>query len=105
MLPIATSADQILSANDLGEKTVPVPEWGCSVVVRELDVLETVAISESTTDEKGRTDIAQNWVKTFLAGVVKPQFTPDTAQKLLKKNGNAFYRVVKAIQGGPKKKD
>lgn len=102
VLPIAETFAQILAANKAREAEpiiVPCPEWGLSIVVRQLDVKTSIRIGESTSDEKGKTNIPDNLKKTFFAGVVKPIVSPDDLDSLLELNNTAFMRVIKAING------
>jgi hypothetical protein len=103
-LPVAESFAAILSANGLiGEKTIDIPEWGIAVVVRELDVATAIKISESSTDSKGNTNVVDNWVKTVVAGMVRPQIGPAEAEQMHRLNYNAFLRILHAIRGDAKK--
>jgi hypothetical protein len=97
--PVAESFAQIRAADLRPETIVPVPEWGLSVVVRELDVATMLKIGNSSLDSKGKTDVQQNLMLTFAAGVVKPPVGPGDAERLHELSSNAFMRVVKAIQG------
>lgn len=84
---ILESVDAILSAQSEG-KTVSVPEWGGSVVVRELtynEVQKLVALTE------GREAFV------LVTAVVKPTFTDEQAQKVIDTKGNAGLARVLAV--------
>lgn len=52
-MPLLTR-DAILSASDVREEDVPVPEWGGTVRVRGLTGKQRKALSESLLDQKGQ---------------------------------------------------
>lgn len=72
---------------------IDVPEWGGSVLLQELTLRQQQDIAAST---KGGNDTSIA-VKTFLEGVVDPQFTAADAEALEQKGVAAFKRIVEAI--------
>lgn len=100
-LPRARSFDDLRQANKRLQEPQPldVPELGYSIMARELDVGETILISDSTSDEKGNVNTLQNWIKTIVAGVVEPTIGPAEAEEMAKWNFPAFNRIRKFIQG------
>ena len=77
------------------QQEIDVPEWGGSVVIQELTLTQQQAIASSVAPNgRGNADTA---VKTFIEGVIDPQFDAADAEALAKTGVAAFQRVVNAI--------
>lgn len=102
-LPRATSADQLFQVDDRPAREIEVPEWGCSVLVRELDAKTMALISRSTSNDKGDIDTVEFSARVMLEGIVDPKLEPHHLEMLKSRSNSAFLRVYNAISG--KKKD
>jgi len=96
-LPLAENADEIFEIDDRPERIIEVPEWGKSVVVRELDAKTMAIITKSTTDEKGNIDSVEFSSRVILEGMVKPKLSPAHIEKLKARSNRAFLRVYNEI--------
>lgn len=101
-LPVAQSADELFAIDDRPERTVEIPEWGRSVVVRELDARTMALISKSTTDEKGNIDHIEFSARVVMEGIVKPRLSPAHLDKLKERSNSAFLRIYTEISGKKK---
>jgi hypothetical protein len=97
-LPIAESFDVILACNDRPEETIDIPEWGCSVVVREPDAETMVRISASS-ERDGKMDTLDYMSKVIVAGVVRPAMSAAHVEALKKKSNTAVLRLFNRITG------
>ena len=101
-LPIATNADQIFERNDRPEKTISVPEWGCSIVARPLDARTVSVISASTTNAKGETDSLEFAARYMFESVIQPKMEPRHIEMIKERNNIVFLRVYGEIAGKKK---
>ncbi|HCN89508.1 MAG TPA: hypothetical protein DIT28_10080 [Oxalobacteraceae bacterium] len=98
MLPIASSAAQILSADDLVTEVVEVSQWGCAVRVRSMTAKDRDAFSESIpVDEAGTMDTT-NYRSKLLARCIVDEggnllFTEDQVDALANKSAGAILTV------------
>lgn len=100
------SKDDILEANDLVTKTVEVPEWGGSVMVRSMNGTDRDAFESTlvTVDDKGvRTpDLANMRAKLVAMTVVDESgnrmFDEKDIGMLARKSAAALERVFSAAQ-------
>lgn len=102
-LPMASTAEELLSFDDRPERIVEMPEWGFSVVVREPDMKTFLLISKSTVGDDGKPDTAEMMARTILEGVVKPAIGVHLLEKLKEKSSAAILRLYKEISDGKKK--
>jgi hypothetical protein len=100
-LPRATSADQLFAIDDRPPVELDVPEWGCSIVVRELDAATMATISKSTS-RGNDVDSEEFSARVVFAGIVEPALEPHHIELLKKRNHMAFKRVFDAIVGKKK---
>lgn len=91
------SVDEIVAAQDLGEKEIEVPEWGGSVVIRGLGYGEVVAIREAATAADGREDEQVFGRLMFAAAFVTPSLTEEQAALLVNKSAAAVTRINNEI--------
>lgn len=102
-LPVKT-AQEILDLEDRPVFPVEVPEWGCTVMVRELDAEEFLEVNETSRSAITRkVDSTKLITRTIAYGCVEPSFTPVQALLLMKKSNNAINRLFGAINNGKKK--
>lgn len=106
--------DQILSADDLKQESVPVPEWGGDVLVRgldgeERDAYEATIISQRGTDVKMNLNNARAKLvqRSVVDGVGSRLFDESDVKRLAKKSAAALQRVydVAARLSGLSKED
>ncbi len=104
MAMILTRED-ILSAPDLQQETVAVPEWGGSVFVRGLDGMQRDSFERSMVDIKGKDSVVNyaNFRGKMVARSVvdengKRVFKDSDAENLGKKSGKALGRVFDVAQ-------
>lgn len=97
--------DAILSAEDLRTETVEVPEWGGTVMVRELSAKERDEYETSIVSVKGTKldiDPVNMRAKLVSMGCVDEDgnrlFTLDDAEDLGKKSSTALDRIYDKIQ-------
>jgi len=101
------SAADIWAAKDIREEEVEVPEWGGSVRVRGLDLVQIAAVADAATKLNRRTgrdeaDRKLLMLYTLIEGVVEPKLSYDDAAQLEKKSAVAVTRIVQAINAlGP----
>jgi hypothetical protein len=93
---MALTAEQILSADDMGLKKVHVPEWGGDVFIRVMSVGERDAYERKWIG-KNETGI-DNFRTQYLAGVLcdeagKLLFTRDQIDALAQKSGAVMGRL------------
>lgn len=86
------SREQVLQAVPRRE-TVEVPEWGGAVIIQELTVAQQEAIAKSS-KAKGDADAG---LKTFLEGVVEPEFEPGDYDALRERGAAGMTRVLARI--------
>lgn len=102
-LPVKT-AQEILDLDDRQAFPVEVPEWGCTVMCRELDAEEALEVSETSRSTITRKMDSKKLIsRTIAAGCVEPVFTAVQALQLMKKSNNAINRLFNAINDGKKK--
>lgn len=97
--------EDILKAQDLPRKSVDVPEWGGSVLVRGLSGVERDAFEASVVSQEGKRQVVN--MKNLRARLValacvdeegKALFAPEDAEALGKKSASALERVFKMAQ-------
>lgn len=89
--------EEILSAHDLVEKTVSVPEWGGEVVVRGFSKAKQQALRREATDAEGNLDSDKVEMLMFCYGIVDPEISSESYLALRDKNAGAIDRVLKEI--------
>jgi hypothetical protein len=102
-LPRATSAADIINkAASVATYELPVPAWGCTLLIQKLKKEKEVQIRKAslTWDTKGRiskTDDALSEKMLFQACVVEPSFTMEDIEALWQTDAETVNIVVKAI--------
>lgn len=91
--------EAILSAPDIIEKEIDIPEWGGSVLIRTLTKAQQVKLRKEATVD-GHLDENRLEILIFVHGVVEPQFTADDHDKLKEKSASAMDRVLLEIYRG-----
>jgi len=92
------SFDEILAAPDLGEKTVEVPDWGGSVVVRGMTKKEQQQLRRQAADPlTGELDTDRMEVLMLAHCLVEPKIAIEQAEQLAQKSAAAFDKVLEAI--------
>jgi hypothetical protein len=91
--------EAILSAPDITEKEVDVPEWGGSVLIRTMTKAQQVKLRrEAMVDGSLSEDRLE--ILIFVHGVVEPQFTAEDHDTLKGKSASAMDRVLLEIYRG-----
>ena len=90
------TVEEILTAPDLEEKRVEVPEWGGSVRIRSFTKEQQQALRKAAT-VGGEVDNDYLELLMFVNGVIEPRFSEDQAVLLKDKNAGAVDRVLKAL--------
>lgn len=70
--------DRILAADDIGRRTVEVPEWDAEVEVRTMTAAARSAMLKRCTDQAGNLDTE----KLYVLLVISSTFDPETGDKL-----------------------
>ncbi len=96
------SAEDILKAEDRKIETVPVPEWGGEVLVREMSGLERDRFDISVRDANDNLNL-QNYRARLVAACAcdaagKLLFTPFQAQDLGQKSSLILMRIFRVAQ-------
>jgi hypothetical protein len=91
------SLDEILAAEDVTERTVPVPQWGGSVKVRSITKRQMRDIKENSRDADGEIQEPLVEKEIFMAGLIEPAVDDAAYEKLLDKSAAAVDTITKAI--------
>lgn len=94
--PRILTADELLSADDLGEALVEVPAWGGAVRVRGLS-LGQFREAQRRSLVRGELDEEKLTLAIVQAGMVEPQLTDEQAEKLRDKSATAIATVAERI--------
>lgn len=90
-LPVAT-LDDILSADDVKQADVNVPEWGARVVVRGLSRKQVLAWSDTGDD------VSEADALLLHHGLVEPEVTVEQARELVASRSHvALMRVLREV--------
>jgi hypothetical protein len=91
------SLNEILAVEDVTERTVPVPQWGGSVVVRSITKRQMKEIKEQSRDNDGelQEDLVEKAI--FMHGLINPEVDEAGYEKLLDKSAAAVDTITKAI--------
>ena len=89
--------EDILSAPDLPEREVYVPEWGGSVRIRGFSKAVQQELRRQATGPGGELDTDKMELLLFVHGVVEPQFTAEHYEALRQKSAAAIDAVLRAI--------
>jgi hypothetical protein len=90
------SAEALLAAEDLGEETISVPQWGGAVRVRGLS-LGQYREAQRRSIVRGEVDEERLTIEIIHAGLVEPQLTQEQAASLTSKSAPALGIVSEAI--------
>lgn len=97
------SVTEIMDAEDITEKTVPVEEWGGSVVVKSISYRQMRAIKDKVADKDNVStdDISTEDVEKFIfiKGMVKPEISEEEYEHLLDKSYSAMTTILTEILG------
>lgn len=104
-LPRIKSADDLFAIDDRPVIELDVPEWGCSVLVRQLDARTIAAIAKATQSHDGSIENVEYSARCIMEGMVEPQLEHHHLEKLKERNNAAYLRVFSTIHNGAKKKD
>jgi hypothetical protein len=95
--PKILSVEDILTAPDIQEKTVEVPEWGGAVKIRSFTKQRQIQLRSQAVDSKGDVDSERMELLMFIEGVVEPKFSAQHIDLLKGKSATAMDRVLSAI--------
>lgn len=88
--------EEILAAEDITEKTIPVKEWGGSVVIRTITKTEFDEISESSQVD-GEVDQEELQRLLILVAVRQPHISSENFEAMKGKSAGAFLKVVSGV--------
>lgn len=99
--PHILSAAEIFAAQDIEERTVPVPQWNGAVRIRTFSKKQADEMRKRATrkDRFGKeyTDNDLLEALLFTEGVIEPEFEVDDYEKLQEKSAVAISVILKAI--------
>ena len=90
------SAEGLLTAEDLGEETIVIPQWGGAVRVRGLS-LGQYREAQRRSIVRGEVDEERLTIEIIHAGLVEPKLTQEQALALKDKSAPALGLVSEAI--------
>ncbi len=90
------TVEQIMTANDIVERVVDVPQWGGSVRIRGLTKGQHQQLRKRATS-RSQVDTDRLEMLLFSESVIEPRFTLEQAQSLRDKAAAPFERVLKAV--------
>ena len=95
-------ADTIISAVDLNEKTIEVPEWGVSILVKGLTIGQVQKIANDSKRKDGSSDYMLATIYSVMAACYDPAtgqkiFEPAHRDSLMGKNSAVVARIAKQI--------
>ena len=94
--PRILSVEDILTAPDIQEKVVEVPEWGGAVKIRSFTKQRPIQLRAQAMNGE-ELDSERMELLMFVEGVVEPQFSADHIDLLKGKSATAMDRVLQAI--------
>ena len=94
--PRILSVEDILTAPDIDERVVEVPEWGGAVKIRSFTKQRQIQLREKAV-VNGDVDSERMELLMFIEGVVEPQFSIEHIELLRGKSASAMDRVLSAI--------
>lgn len=95
--PRILSVEDILTAPDIQERVVEVPEWGGAVRIKSFTKQRQIQLRAQALDQKGEVDSERMELLMFVEGVVEPKFTAQHLDLLKEKSASAMDRVLSAI--------
>jgi len=97
--PAYGTVDSILTAADITEEDMWIPEWNCVIRVRALTKAQQHAIrTEASRGQKnGEPNAERVEMLMFLTGVIQPEFGREHYGQLLNKNTGVIDRVIQKI--------
>lgn len=96
--------EKILSAQDIREKEINVPEWEVNVLVRGLTGRQRAKLLQDAVDTKGKLDLEKIYPEIVIFSAYdpetgKPVFEPADRDILAEKSGAALERIAQAAMG------
>jgi hypothetical protein len=95
--PKILSVEDILTAPDIQERVVEVPEWGGAVKIKSFTKARQIQLRAQAIDPKGEVDSERMELLMFVEGVVEPKFGAEHIDLLKGKSASAMDRVLSAI--------
>jgi hypothetical protein len=100
-LPVATDADALLAIDQLDTRTIPISEWGVSVVIRPLTQAEAeeIALDCMIGDpHSGQKELDRRaWNRHMVSRcLVSPAMDLDQVERLFTKSAHAVGKILKA---------
>lgn len=89
--------DDIKEAEDVTERTIPVPQWNGSVVVRSITKRQMRVIKSESRDKDGELQEDEIEKQVFIHGLVSPTVTEADYEMFLDKSSAAVDTITKAI--------
>ena len=94
--PRILSVEQILTANDIVERTVEVPQWGGAVRIRGLTKGQHQQLRKRATS-RSQVDTDRLEMLLFSESVIEPRFTLEQVNQLKDKAAAPFETVLRAV--------
>ena len=94
--PRILSVEQILTANDIVERTVEVPQWGGAVRIRGLTKGQHQLLRKKAS-LRGQVDTDRLEMLLFADSVIEPRFTLEQVNQLKDKAAAPFETVLRAV--------
>ena len=92
------SVEDILGATTLEEKTVDIPELGGAVRIKAFNKGEQQYIRRLATDRRtGKIDTDKMELMIIVRGVIEPQFTTESVERLKLVQASVLDRIISAI--------
>lgn len=99
--PHILSAAEIFAAQDIEERTVPVPQWGGAVRIRTFSKKQADEMRKRATrkDRFGKETVDNEALEAllFTEGVIEPKFDVSDYEPLQEKSAVAISNILKAI--------
>lgn len=96
--PRRLSIEQILTAKDVVEEDIYIPEWGGTLRIRSFTKADQAAYRDDARDpDTGEVDAQAIEMFMFIRGVIDPRFTPAHFDELRKKGAGPIDRVINRL--------
>lgn len=94
--------DRILAKDDIGKKSVEIPEWGETVEIRTMSAAGRAAMMENVTKDGGKVDMQAFYPALIIAGVYDPEtgeplFTEEDADFIKSKSAKVIEMLAREV--------
>jgi hypothetical protein len=90
--------NNIMEAEDITEKTLPISEWGGDVIIRSIPYRKLSSLKNSA---KSGENVDDDFVEKEMVrlGMINPELTPEEVEMLWDKSSTAIVKLLTAIMG------